>query len=153
MQDRDLLQLNNILDELEEVVEAADSLPLTDKVLVNPDYVLGLVTKLKDMMPAEIEKAERIIEKKKEILAEAEGKAEKRIEEKVAEAQVIKKAENKAREIVNEARRVASEIRTGVDAYGDEVLAKVEGKLEEKLNEVRRSRAELKEKKNLNQTS
>lgn len=153
MQDKNLLQLNNILDELEEVVETADSLPLTNKVLVNPDYILKLVAKLKNMMPAEVEKAEEIVSRKKKILAEAEQAAEKKVEKKIAEAQVIKKAEDKAQEIVDEAKRVASEIRTGVDTYGDEVLAEVEDKLEEKLQEVRRNRAELKQQEDLKQTS
>ncbi|MGM0472180.1 MAG: hypothetical protein ACQEQI_07870 [Bacillota bacterium] len=138
------LQIGNILDRLRILIEDGDQLPLTNKILISADELLGLLDRLEEKLPEDIEAAEEIIAKREEILSSANQEVEKRIEEEVAQTDIVAEAENRAEEIVTEAKEVAQEIRSGVDEYGLEVLSEVEGILSQQLEEVRRSKQELK---------
>jgi cell division septum initiation protein DivIVA len=125
------------------VIKKGDKLPLTKKILVNPDYILNLIAELEEVLPFQLEEAEEILDEKKEIINNAEQKAELEIERMISETAVMKEAEQEAKKIVRDAKVVANEIRTGIDEYADEILAEVESDLQQKLSEIKKNRAEL----------
>jgi predicted metal-dependent hydrolase len=125
------------------VIKKGDKLPLTKKILVNPDYILNLIAELEEVLPFQLEEAEEILDEKKEIINNAEQKAELEIERMISETAVMKEAEQEAKKIVRDAKVVANEIRTGIDEYADEILAELESDLQQKLSEIKKNRAEL----------
>lgn len=145
-----MMDITVLLDRLEELVSGATKVPLTGKVLVDPDQVLAMLDEIRDVLPEEIRQAQRLSRERDEILREAREEAEAMVRDaKVYVAQltdetaIAKEAQAKAEDILDQAKRVAKEIRLGARDYADELLAKVEGNLEKTLNTIRRSRDEL----------
>lgn len=135
------------------MIENGDNLPLTKKILVDPEYILELVDDLERNLPSELEEAEEILTKRQEILQSADKRAEEEIEKIISEIEVVKEAEKEASQIVTEAKKVANEIKAGVNEYADELLAGLEDDLKRKTSEIQKNRAQLNPKENFKKTS
>jgi vacuolar-type H+-ATPase subunit H len=121
------------LEQLEQQIMEARQVPFTDKVMVEEELVYELIDHLRDSMPKALGKAERVLRDRDDIILRAQEQAEETIqgaeayvEELAEEANVMKLAEQKADEVVREAREVAREIQLGAREYADELLHEVE---------------------------
>lgn len=97
------------------------------------------------------EKMLRIKEDRQRILAEAEKEAEilkkeadRRIQEMIDESDIIKKANEQAKELIIAAQIDAKKIRLGSKAYADELLAELEKHAQNIIETIRSNRDELK---------
>ncbi|MFZ5828002.1 MAG: hypothetical protein ACOY94_27160, partial [Bacillota bacterium] len=111
--------------------------PLTGKILVDPDELLSLVDEMREMVPAEIREANRIARDRESILRESREQAEQTIREAQAlaakltsEAAVAKEAQSQADELIDQAKRVAREIRQNALEWADELFARTQPDLE-----------------------
>ena len=86
------MRAHEVITELKKVIKKGDKLPLTKKILVNPDYILNLIAELEEVLPFQLEEAEEILDEKKEIINNAEQKAELEIERMISETAVMKEA-------------------------------------------------------------
>lgn len=121
------------IQQLEELVSQAKSMPLSSSVLVNRDEVLELVQGMRDALPEEVKQARWVVKDREELLAKAQRDAEAIVaqgrEEQarlVAEQEVVKEAQREADDVLAEAREQARQIRLEAEDYVDAKLASFE---------------------------
>jgi len=146
-----------LIDRLEEMVTQATKVPLTGKVLLDPDELLALVDEMRELIPQEIREANRIARDREAILRESREQAEQTIREAQAlaskltsEAAVTKEAQQQADELIDQAKRVAREIRQNALEWADELFARAQPQIEalaaeteRAANAIRKAREEL----------
>lgn len=144
------MEILALLDRLETLIQDATRVPLTGKVLVDPDEVLNLIDEMRDAMPAEVRAAGQVAATQEEILAGARAEADQLIreareyvEQLTAESAVLTEARARSEEMVEQAKRVAREIRTGALEYADQILGRLEENVRKAHETIRASREEL----------
>jgi len=155
----DILEL---IDELEQEIEEAKKVPLSNKIVTEKERLLDYIDKIRSELPEELRQAKWIAREREKIIDEAKVEAMQMKEEargkvlKMAqESEVVKEAKLQSEEIIAEAYKVAHEIKKGANKYADDVLASIENKLQRTLTIVEDGRVELKEripKKEVNET-
>jgi F0F1-type ATP synthase membrane subunit b/b' len=121
------------LNQLEEIVAEAKSMPLSSSVLINREEVLELLKGMQEDLPEEIKQARWIVKDREELLAKARVEGEKIVErareEQLRLAQreeVAKRAREESERIVEEAEDKAVQMRTEAEDYVDGKLAQFE---------------------------
>jgi len=144
------MDIVELLDEFEQIIDEGVTVPLSAKVLVDRDKILGIIDIIRDVLPKEIKQAQRINEEKNRILIEAQGQAElmvketeERIMNLIEEDEITKKAYQQAEEIIENAKINAREIRLGTKEYADNLLAELERRLESFLELISKNREEV----------
>ncbi|HLO03006.1 MAG TPA: hypothetical protein VK191_07865 [Symbiobacteriaceae bacterium] len=140
------MEIMDLIDRLEDVVNHATKVPLTAKVMVDPEEFYALIDALREAIPDEIREAGRIAQQREEILQEAKAWAEAKMREAqskasqlTSESTVTKEAETQANEVIDQAKRVAREIRQNALAWADDLFARVQPELEKLAQESSRS--------------
>jgi cell division septum initiation protein DivIVA len=145
------------LQQIEELVRGAKSMPLSASVLVNQEEVLELVESARAELPEEIKQARWVVKDREELLAKArrDGEAivQKAMEERarlVSQQEVVRTAQEEAERLLGEAREHARQMRLEAEDYVDAKLAQFEialGKTQQELDrsiaQVRRGRDKL----------
>lgn len=141
-----------ILDELGELVATARSMPMSASAIVNRAQVMELIDSAKEVLPAQISRADRVVADADAVLAEARKQAEDlverahaRAEELIAEQRVVAEAKAKADRIVAEAQAAAEKLAREADDYCDRQLAQFEIDLNAVTAQVAAGRARLEE--------
>lgn len=117
------------LDELVTILEEARGLPMTSSCVVPRGDVLELLDEVRDALPTEIDDAQDVLDRRDEIVGNAEHQAQQRISKASMQAdQIIAEATARAERLVAEAR-----------AEADRVVADGHARYEELVD---RSRAE-----------
>jgi len=131
------VEMMALLDRLEELISQATKVPLTGKVLTDPDEVLALIDELREVLPQEIREANRVARDRESILTDAREQAEATVREAQAlatrltsESAVTKEAQGQADELIDQAKRVAREIRQNALEWADDLFARVQPDLE-----------------------
>ena len=127
------MEIFTLLETLEETIENARKMPLTNKGIVDKDELLDLIKEIRIKLPEELKQAKWVKEERTRILIEAQKKAE-----------IIETANEMAREISNGAKEHAEELNRRTNEYADELLGRIEDLLEETLDTVKSNRDELK---------
>ena len=145
------------LQQIEEIIQEAKSMPLSSSALVNREELLEILEAARADLPEEIKQARWVVKDREELLAKArrDGEAivvraqQERIR-LVSEQEVVRASQEEADRIVGEAREHARQIRLEAEDYVDAKLAqyeialeKVAGELNRSLNQVRRGRDKL----------
>ena len=127
------MDINGRIQQLEELITQAKSMPLSASVLVNREEVLELVQGMRDALPEEIKQARWVVKDREELLAKARRDAEGIVQEGqeeqsrlVAEQEVVKEAEREAERLLGEAREEARQIKLDAEDYVDAKLASFE---------------------------
>ncbi|MDF2630400.1 MAG: hypothetical protein K0R39_4231 [Symbiobacteriaceae bacterium] len=146
-----------MLDRLEDAIAQATKVPLTGKVLLDPDELLSLMDEMRELLPQEIRDANRVARDREAILTEARDQAESTVREAqalaarlTAEHSVAQEAQKAADELIDQAKRVAREIRQNALEWADELFGRVQPDLEKVAADtqkavmaVRKAREEL----------
>jgi F0F1-type ATP synthase membrane subunit b/b' len=121
------------LQQLQELVEEAKSMPLSSSVLINRDEVLEMLREMQEDLPEEIKQARWIVKDREELLAKARAEGEKIVahahEEQVRLArkeEIAKRAEEEAERIFTQAEDRAGSMRDEAEDYVDAKLAQFE---------------------------
>jgi cell division septum initiation protein DivIVA len=121
------------LEQLEELVREAKSMPLSSSVLVNRDELLDLISQLKESMPEEIKRARWIVRDREELLGKARAEGDQILEQAredqlrmARKEEIVARATREADRIVSEAEEVARTMRTEAEDYVDAKLAQFE---------------------------
>jgi cell division septum initiation protein DivIVA len=137
------MDLSARIQQLEELVRDAKSMPLSSSALLNRDEVLELITQMKDSLPDEIKQARWIVKDREELLAKArrdtEAMVEAAREEQLRMASheaVVQRAQEEAQRIVREASEDGRRLRLESEDYVDAKLAQLEGALQRILEDV-----------------
>lgn len=145
------------LQQIEELVHDAKSMPLSSSVLVNREEMLELLEAARGELPEEVKQARWIVKDREELLAKArrdgESVVERAQEERdrlVSQQEVMRAARQQAERLVNEALEQARRIRLEAEDYVDGKLGQFEAALEQThadlerlLAQVRRGREKL----------
>lgn len=148
-----------MLDRFEDVIAGATKVPLTGKVLMDPDDLLSLIDEMRELMPQEIRDANRVSRDREAILSEAREQAEAAVREANSiaarltnESSVTQEAQKQADELIDQAKRVAREIRQNALEWADELFGRVQPDLEKVAADtqkavlaVRKAREELRQ--------
>jgi len=138
------------LAELRQLVEQARSMPMSASCIVNRGQLLGLLDELRDLIPAEVLRAESLLEERDDVVAEGRQEAERIIEDAhaerarlISETEVHQAAVAEAARAREEAVAEARQMRLEVDDYVDTKLANFEIVLNKTLAAVLRGREKL----------
>lgn len=139
-----------LIDEIEDIIDSASSIPLSHKVLVDKQEILEILKDIRVQLPDEIKQAKWIKDERQKILVDAQKEADTMLEEAnkhicslVEQDEITKIATDKAEEIISEAKNDAKEMRIGARQYADELLEKVEGSLVDLVETIKKNRDEL----------
>lgn len=154
----DILQL---VDELEDLMEDAAGVPLSRKVMVDPDEVFEILKEIRERLPQEIRDAMRITEDEQRIVGDANRQAEEirananrdaerirteaqnRLQEMINDHDITKSAQNLAHEIESKAEQNARSISMQATQYIDSMFVNAQNKLQELNSIIDESRQEL----------
>ena len=131
------------IQQLEDLVTEAKSMPLSSSVLVNREEVLELVEEMKNELPEEIKQARWIVKDREELLAKARQEADSIVEQARQEQLKMARQEEIAERATREAERVLEladqegrKIRLEAEDYVDAKLAQFENVLMRVSEEV-----------------
>ncbi len=141
-------EVDKYLDELDDVIENASSVPLAGgRKLVDIETLKAIIDDIRLNMPKEIKQANAIIDERDEIINDAKREADTIIkfsEEKakaaVAQHKITQTAQANAANIVSQAQQRSKEMRKAAIAFFDDVMSRTDKQLTETLTEVRQTR-------------
>jgi cell division septum initiation protein DivIVA len=121
------------LEQLEELIREAKSMPLSSSVLINREEVLELIAELKEAMPEELKQARWIVKDREELLAKARDEGERIVEQANEEQlrmarkeEIVARATAEADRVVSEGEERARVMRSEAEDYVDAKLAQFE---------------------------
>ncbi len=139
-----------VIEQLQKLAINSTKIPLSNSIVVNQEQALNLLDELVRIIPDDIKYAQKIIEDRQRILVEAqqEGEiivkeAQDRIDKMINQNEITKLAKEKSDEILAFTKQTARDLRTGANAYADEVLEAAQKHLENLLDTLKKSREEL----------
>ncbi|WP_215493016.1 ATPase [Fenollaria sporofastidiosus] len=139
-----------LIDEIEDIVESAGSLPLTSKVLVQKEELLDIISELRIKLPDEIKQAAWIKEERERIISEANKDAEQiiketrlKLEELVSKEEVLKEANERAKDLMNKAQVASTNLKRSSLEYSDKLLMNAQENLKEMITTLNENRTEL----------
>jgi len=125
------------IQQLEDMVKEAKSMPLSSSALLNRDELLELVEQMKKSLPEEVKQARWVVRDREELLAKARRDAEKIVEDARAEQlkmatreEIVKRAQEESERIVADAGEDARRMRLEAEDYVDAKLAQFENALQ-----------------------
>lgn len=145
------------LQQIEELVQEAKSMPLSSSVLVNKEEILELIEAARGELPEEIKQARWVVRDREELLSKARKDADaivKRARREraalVSQEEVARAAQDEAERLLGEGREQARQMRLEAEDYVDAKLAQFEialekthAELERSIGQVRRGRDKL----------
>lgn len=144
------MDTKKLLEELENVVLNAKTIPFTTKKAVDEEEVTRLIDAINQSLPNELDNAKRIVADKERILLDAEKKADDTIAQAkdyiariTEESELVKQAQERANQIISSANASAEELRTSSVTYATDVLKYVETNMENMLDTLKKNRQRL----------
>ena len=144
------MEMLKYIDQLEELVDTATKVPLSGKVMVSIDEIFEIIDLIRDNLPQELRDAQYALLEKDRLLAEAQAKAERELEDArkealalVAEHEIVRHAQAEADAILERTRQSAMEVREGARSYANDILYQIENNLDKALYTVKKSRDEI----------
>jgi hypothetical protein len=135
MSDQQAYDLETLLRELREVIDAARTMPMSASVLVNREEALELIDDALAAMPEELRHARWLIKEREEYLAQAERMVER--------TEVAREARRVAQQVVANAEAQSRRLRHEAEDYIDQKLASFEVVLERTMTTVVKGREQL----------
>ena len=131
------------LQQLEDIVREAKSMPLSSSVLVNKDEVLEMLRGMQEDLPEEIKQARWIVKDREELLAKARAEGDRMVEQAREEQlriarkeEIFIRASEEAELILAEAGDRARDMRAESGDYVDAKLAQFEIALRKTLEDA-----------------
>jgi cell division septum initiation protein DivIVA len=147
-----------LIDRVEEAMDSGRTVPLMRGRLIDIEKVYEIIDEIRGNFPDELKQARWIVKERQEMLEEAEKEANRILEEArdradsmASEQEIVRRANDQAAAILDDARQQEREIRLGAEDYADEMLANLEVNLGKLLTAVQRGRDRLQGKLNQRQ--
>ena len=122
-----------LLDQFEEVIASATSLPVGGRIVVSRDELLDFIDAIRNELPMSLLEADRITREKARMLAEAREEADRTLERArdqasyvLQEHTVLKSAELEAERLLNRAREDALQVTTSAEHYAQDLFTRLE---------------------------
>ena len=144
------MDLASGLQQLEDLVTQAKSMPLSSSALLNREEVLELLAEMRESLPEEIKQARWVVKDREDLLAKARHEAEALVEAAHQEQlrmarteEVVARAHQEAERILHEADGEARKVRLEAEDYVDAKLAQFEIVLRKLQEETQGSARQL----------
>lgn len=145
------MKVDDLILQLQDVINDAKSMPFSGgKVMVSSDEIYDIIDQIQDAMPAEVRQAKNIVADRKQILAEANREseniiraAEERKKAMLNQNEIVREAQAKAKEIVDDAKQKSAEIRKAANVYVDSIIRRTEESISTQLDEIKKTRANI----------
>jgi F0F1-type ATP synthase membrane subunit b/b' len=144
------VELKDKLDEIVAQIESARAMPMSASCIVNRSQLLGMLDEMRDLIPAEVQRAESLLHERDDVVESGRREAEEIIADAhverarlVTETEVQREAVAESARVLVDADREAAQMRREVDDYVDTKLANFEIVLNKTLTAVLRGRAKL----------
>lgn len=138
------------LQQLEDMIREAKSMPLSSSALLNREEILELVSQMREVLPEEIKQARWVVKDREELLTKARRDSQRIVEEADQEQlrmatreEVVKRAEAEADRILAEAREESRRMRLEAEDYVDAKLAQFEIALQRSSEELAATKTAL----------
>ena len=132
------MKVLELLDELDEIIEVASSVPVVRKVMVDPNEVREIVKEIRLELPDEIQQAQWIKNERQRILDEAKAEYESILTEARQKAdalvendEITVKAKGRADEILRIAQENSFIMKTSILDYTDSMLYNLQEKVDQ----------------------
>lgn len=132
------MKVLELLDELDEIIEVASSVPVVRKVMVDPNEVTEIVKEIRLELPDEIQQAQWIKNERTRILDEAKAEYEQILNEARQKAEALTendeitvKAKARAEEILRVAKENSSVMKMSILDYTDTMLFNLQEKVDQ----------------------
>ncbi len=136
------MDILHLVDRLEDLID--EGRHLLGRTAIDEERALEIIDQMRISIPEEIEQANRVLNQRDRIIAQAQEEADRiiaqaraRREELIMRDAITEAAQNRAANIIEQARREAYEIAGGADTYAGDVLNELESQLIRTLNVVR----------------
>ncbi len=146
------MEIIMLLDELEDEIKNAKRMPLIAKALIDADYVLEKLDRIRAVLPEEIQTAIKIIDERDRIFEDARRESKYILEDTrfqaakmISNDEITRNASQVAEEMINKSKALSQEIREGANKYAIELLTYLEKVLNESLKSVEQGLRELNE--------
>ena len=144
------VELKDKLDEVVAHIESARAMPMSASCIINRGQVLGMLDEMRDLIPAEVQRAESLLHERDDVVDAGRREAEEIIaaahleqQRLVTETEVQREAAAEAERLLSEADQEVRQMRREVDDYVDTKLANFEIVLNKTLTAVLRGREKL----------
>ncbi|MBI9047190.1 MAG: hypothetical protein JEZ06_22070 [Anaerolineaceae bacterium] len=138
------MDILHLVDRLEELFNESRSIPFTQSVVIDEDRMLDIIDQMRVSIPEEIKKAQQLMAQKDRILAQSQEEsnrtlaiAREKSKQLVEENDIVAAANERAKEILHQAKIDNEVTKREADEYVYDTLAKMEIELEKTLNQVR----------------
>jgi vacuolar-type H+-ATPase subunit H len=138
------MDIQHLVDRLEDLIDEGRHIPMTKMTVIDEERALEIIDQMRISVPEEVDKASRILNQKDRLLAQANEEAARIIEiakdkaeTLIARDAIVQAAQNRASNIIEQARQDADNIRGDADTYVVGVLNELESHLIKTLTVVR----------------
>src|SRR5436190_22953352 len=121
------------IQQLEDMIKEAKSMPLSSSALLNREELLEVVAEMRDSLPEEIKQARWVVKDREELLMKARREADALVEKARAEQArlvsreaVVQASQEEAERVLGEGREQARQVKLEAEDYVDAKLAQVE---------------------------
>lgn len=132
------MKVLELLDELDEIIEVASSVPVVRKVMVDPNEVKNIVKEIRMELPDEIQQAQWIKSERQRILDDAKteyesilNEARQKADALVENDEITVKAKARADEILRIAQENSSVMKMSILDYTDSMLYNLQEKVDQ----------------------
>jgi len=132
------MKVLELLDELDEIVEVASTVPMFKKVVVDPAEIQEIVKEIRLELPDEIQQAQWVKNERSRILEEAKAEYDSLLNEAMRKAEslvetdeITVKAKARAEEILRVAREHSSIMKMSILDYTDNMLYNLQEKIDQ----------------------
>ena len=146
------MKMEMLIEELQEVIDNAYTLPLTGgkTVVRDVDRLRDIISEMKANIPQEIRQAKNIVADRTKIISDAKKEAESIIQAAEARSkeltdrhEITRNAQQSADEILSKANDEAEKIRNAANSYIDNIMKKADDELSENLANLKKTRQSL----------
>ena len=145
------MDIDNLMDELEDILEASWRLPLSGgKAMVDTSEVKRILEDIRLALPREVVQAKKIVDERNKILDKAQSEidammkiSEEKVKIMVSKSGIVRSAQNTANDIISEANARAQEIKSSTNEYVSNMMKRLDETITTNLAEIRKARQML----------
>lgn len=138
------MDIQHLVDRLEDLIDEGRHVPLSKYTLIDEERALEIIDQMRISIPEEIEKARRVMQQRERVMAQAAEEAERMVslarekgDTMVHREAITQAAQNRAANILEQARQEAESLGAEADEYVLGVLGELESQLIRILTVIR----------------
>lgn len=152
------MKVLELLDEIMSEIDDSRKGLFSNKKTIEVDVVMEILDEIKEAIPEDIDKANRVLRQREQIIRDAQEKAENilksvdtRISEMIEEHRVTQLAYEKSNRLIDAAEKQAYELRVGANDYAVNVLDDLTAYMQEYMDIISENKSNFINKKNKDQ--